>query len=303
VKEFFADKKFRGEALAVIETANEIIEDYQADGFDLTLRQLYYQFVSRGHIANNDKEYTRLGTIINDARLAGLVDWDAIKDRTRHIRERGCWKSPKDIVIGAARGYHLNRWNTQNMAVEVWIEKDALIGVIEDPCWELDVPCFSCRGYVSQSAMYEAGQRILKRDEEYCMDTVILHLGDHDPSGIDMTRDIQERLSMFTSFDIEVKRIALTMAQVTVLNPPPNPAKLTDSRSGMNKDGSIRPDSYIDNYGYESWELDAIEPRQLVKLVQDEVDQYIDDGAWKAVEEQEKEDRESIMKLAAGLRS
>jgi hypothetical protein len=295
MKQCFASKKFSHDVLAVIAQANEIIDEYQAAGFDLTLRQIYYQFVARGFIPNSDKEYKRLGSILNDARMAGLVDWDAINDRTRFIRQRGSWKSPNELIVAAANGFHLNRWETQDANVEVYIEKDALVGVIENVCTELDVLHFSCRGYVSQSAMYEASQRMLgfmdlgKR-------TVILHLGDHDPSGIDMTRDIQDRLSLFTGNvedGVQVKRIALTMDQVNELNPPPNPAKLTDARST----------GYIREYGDKSWELDAIEPRQLVELVKGEIENYIDYDAWKKVEEQEEKDKKSIMALAKDLRS
>ena len=80
--EFFKATKFRASSLAIIDQANEIIDEYQADGYDLTLRQLYYQFVARNLIPNSQSEYNKLGTAINNGRLAGLIDWDAIKDRT-----------------------------------------------------------------------------------------------------------------------------------------------------------------------------------------------------------------------------
>ncbi len=295
MKQCFVPKRFNAAAQGVIATANEIIADYQKDGFDLTLRQLYYQFVARGFIPNSDREYKNLGVIINDARMAGLVDWDAINDRTRYTRQRGSWQSPHELVVAAARGFHMNRWTTQSTAVEVWIEKDALIGVIEPVCNELDVLHFSCRGYVSQSTMYEAGQRMLKLYNEFDKPTVVLHLGDHDPSGIDMSRDIQDRLNLFTEGEgvATVERIALTMDQVRELNPPPNPAKLTDARCK----------GYIENYGCESWELDAIEPRKLSALVYERVLGYIDSKAWEAIDKQEEADKTAIMKLAAGLRA
>jgi hypothetical protein len=197
--------------------------------------------------------------------------------------------------VTAGRTFHLARWATQAHAVEVWIEKDALVGLLEDICFELDVPYFSCRGYVSQSAMYEAAQRIINRYETFGIKTTILHLGDHDPSGIDMTRDIQERLTLFTDDDpdVYVKRIALSMAQIQLMNPPPNPAKLTDARAKK----------YIKEYGDLSWELDAMEPRKLVQLIRDEVELFIDDDKWGEVEKQEKEDRSAIMKVTSTLRN
>ena len=139
MKQCFAAKKFNATAMKVIEIANKIVIEYQADGFDLTLRQLFYQFVARGHIPNSDHEYKRLGVILNDARMAGEMDWDAINDRTRFIRKRAHWTSPHDIVTACANQFHLNRWATQDVNVEAWIEKDALVGVIEKVCNDLDI--------------------------------------------------------------------------------------------------------------------------------------------------------------------
>jgi hypothetical protein len=260
--------RFGADALKVIETANEIIADYQQQGFSLTLRQLYYQFVSRDLIPNADKEYNKLGDIIDRGRLAGLIDWEAIEDRTRIVRENSHWDSPSDIIDSAAASYRNDLWRNQKTRVQVWIEKDALVGVIEGICRRLDVACFSCRGYSSQSAMWRAAMRFRDYWKKDRQKTVILHLGDHDPSGVDMSRDIQERLSLLSNYaPVTVHRIALTMAQVRQYNPPPNPAKITDSRST----------SYIEQYGDQSWELDALEPRVLVALIDKHIKALRDD--------------------------
>lgn len=253
----YVPKRFTQSSLAIIDRAIAIIAEYAAQGFDLTLRQLYYQFVARALVANKDSEYKRLGGIINDARLAGLIDWDAIQDRTRNLRSLPHWDTPQDIVRGAAEQFMLDRWAGQPYRPEVWIEKDALIGVIEPICQELDVPYFSCRGYTSQSEMWVGGRR-MERWLEQDYTPVVLHLGDHDPSGIDMTRDITDRLEMFSG-GVEVKRLALNMDQVEQYGPPPNPAKMTDSRYI----------GYIDLYGEESWELDALEPKVMSDLIRD----------------------------------
>lgn len=249
---------FRAHTLAVIKTANSIIAEYQAEGYELTLRQLYYQFVSRDIIPNTQREYGKLGIALNNGRLAGLIDWNAIIDRTRKIQGDWHWDSPAEIIESSAESYKIDTRATQAIYLEVWVEKDALIGVVERACVEHDVPFFSCRGYVSQSAMWRAGRRI-SRDGRPC---TLLHLGDHDPSGIDMTRDIQERLDLFGA-DVDVHRIALTLDQVEEYGPPPNPAKLTDSRCN----------DYINKYGSESWELDALDPRVITDLISEEIDQ------------------------------
>src|SRR5262249_10346260 len=158
-----------------------------AQGYNLTLRQLFYQFVSRDLIPNNVRSYKRLGSIINDARLAGLIDWSAIEDRTRNLHELPCWRTPAGIIRSCAQQYRTDLWAKQENRVEVWIEKEALAGVFERVCDELRVPFFSCRGYTSQSEMWVAGHR-LKRIIDAGQRPVILHFGDHDPSGMDMTR-------------------------------------------------------------------------------------------------------------------
>jgi len=234
----------------LIATCNAIIDEYRAQGYILTLRQVYYQFVSHGVIANTDHEYKRLGSIINDARLAGLVDWTAITDRTRALRSAAHWDSPQDIVRGAASQFRTDKWSTQATYPEVWLEKDALVGVIEDVCTRLDVAYFSCRGYTSSTEMWGAAQRLLTQQQQGHT-PVILHLGDHDPSGRDMTRDVADRLALFMGEAVQVERLALNMDQIEHYGPPPNPAKLTDARA----------DAYIAEFGLSSWELDALEPR------------------------------------------
>ena len=136
----YVAKNFGATALGVIREANAIIAEYAAQGYDLTLRQLYYQFVSRDLLPNRQSEYKRLGDIINDARLAGLVDWEAIVDRTRNIRALPHWSDPAAIVQAAASSFAVDKWAEQPRRVEVWIEKDALVGVFEPVCEELDVP-------------------------------------------------------------------------------------------------------------------------------------------------------------------
>ncbi|KKL20583.1 hypothetical protein LCGC14_2454000, partial [marine sediment metagenome] len=256
MKRAYIDKRFQVKTQKIIETANEIIDEYEADGYDLTLRQLYYQFVSRDIIPNKQSEYNKLGTAINNGRLAGLIDWNSIIDRTRKHQENGHWDSPSDILNDSADQYAIDTRADQNDYLEVWVEKDALVGVIERACEPLDIGYLSCRGYVSQSAMWRAAMRF-KRQEQGGKDcTVLLHLGDHDPSGIDMTRDIQDRLYMFGS-RVAVRRIALDMKQVEKYSPPPNPAKTTDSRYA----------AYRDEYGDDSWELDALDPRVITELI------------------------------------
>jgi hypothetical protein len=264
----YLPKNFSAASEAIIRRAEEICRDYAGQGYDLTLRQLYYQFVARGWIANKQSEYKRLGSIVNDARLAGLLDWNYIVDRTRNLRGLSHWDSPDQIIQGSAYSYRTDRWANQPHRVEVWIEKDALVGVISGVCGRHDVDYFSCRGYTSQSELWSAGRR-LRGYEDDGQKPIVIHLGDHDPSGIDMTRDIADRLELFEA-NVRVIRIALNMNQVEEHDPPPNPAKLTDSRAR----------SYISQYGQSSWELDALDPSTLDSLISDEIRRWRDQGQW-----------------------
>jgi hypothetical protein len=117
----YVDKNFGPAAFGVIREANAIIAEYAAQGYDLTLRQLYYQFVSRDLFPNRQCEYKRLGDIINDARLTGLVDWEAIVDRTRNIRALAHWSDPAAIVQVTADSLAVEKWADQPRRVEVWI--------------------------------------------------------------------------------------------------------------------------------------------------------------------------------------
>lgn len=184
--------------------------------------------------------------------------------------------------------------------MEVWVEKDALEGIVSKVCSQLDIMHFSCRGYASQSSLYEAGRRIRRRYEQQNQSTVILHLGDHDPSGIDMTRDIAERIHMFAAvgcageepmyreYHPHIKRIALTMKQVDKYAPPPNPAKVTDSRF----------EQYQKEYGDESWELDALEPKVLSDLITAHVEEYRDPKIWNQNLKHEKQQKAILKKVA-----
>ncbi len=282
----YVSKSFKPATLAIIEKASEIIEEYQADGLNLTLRQLYYQFVSRALIDNKQSEYKRLGDIVSNARLAGLIDWTAIEDRTRNVVQWRHDTDPGITIHRALRQFNLDKWAGQEYRPEVWIEKEALTGVIERVCGELDVPYFACRGYVSQSEMWGAAQRL----RSYLADgqtPVIIHLGDHDPSGVDMTRDVLDRLDLFSA-DCKVERIALNYDQVEQYTPPPNPVKFTDSRS----------DGYEEKYGASCWELDALEPRVIVTLIKDTIEQYTDEGALAEIEKTESEYIDILQRVA-----
>ncbi len=321
--------KFKPETLDMIAKVVAIVEEFAAQGFDMTLRQVYYQLVARDLFPESRRwsqsggkwvrdpngtnnalpNYSWLGDVVSDARLAGLLDWSRITDRTRNLRKLNHWNQPHEIVADASRWYNRDLWASQDYRPEVWIEKDALVGVFEDVCTSNDIPYFSCRGYTSLSEMWVAAQRLYKHiDHGYKV--VIFHFGDHDPSGIDMTRDITDRLTMFMrhhwaedrNYDLsskhylevaadevremfEVRRMALTYDQVDEYGPPPNPVKQTDARWKR----------YVQETGLsESWELDALVPSVLTGLVEEGITSIRNAVEWNAALANEHQDREKL---------
>ncbi len=267
----FIPKDFRKSSVELIEFMNTLIESYQDQGYTLTVRQLYYQLVARDVIPNDLNSYKRTAAIINDAKLAGLIDWDEIEDRTRDFIVRSRWTSVSSILDSCVRSFHMNMWQEQEYQVYVVVEKEALVGVLERTCNTYDVPLLAARGYPSSSVLYDFAQSHIIHKSMH-KQHIIIHLGDHDPSGIDMTRDLTERLNLLCGgpVNLAVERIALNYDQIEELRPPKNPAKDTDSRF----------ENYRKKFGSSSWELDALSPQFLNDLVESKINEFIDFDEW-----------------------
>lgn len=294
----YKEINLRRDTIELIDYINKLIVSYQAQGYTLSVRQLYYQLVARAVVENTEKSYKRVASIINDGRLCGLIDWDAIEDRGRDIVMRGRWSSGASIIDSCAYSYHMDMWETQEARMFVIVEKAALAGVLDGVCHKYDVPLLAARGYPSVSVLRELTLEHVVPSIEAGQHVTILHLGDHDPSGIDMTRDLGERIVMFTegaecdTTMLTINRIALSMRQIEEKKPPPNPAKTTDARFA----------DYRRKYGDESWELDALEPSYMVDLVTRHIKVNIDDAAWQARETEIVKVKTQLKKTAARFR-
>ncbi len=276
MKEKFVDLNLSDKSLQTIKIVNAILNEYRAEGYTLTLRQLYYQLVARGIIENFIRSYKRIGDVVNNGPLSGLIDWDMIEDRGRETVQPPHWESPAEIVEAASRQFAIDKWADQDNHIEVMVEKQALEGVLIPVCRTLDLRFAANKGYSSSSALYETGKRLAQAVAKG-KDVWILYLGDHDPSGIDMTRDVDDRLAMCAGVPVQVKRLALNMSQIDELQPPENPAKTTDARFA----------SYVTEFGESSWELDAVEPRRLAAIVTEAVTDLRDEALWDAAVERE----------------
>ena len=278
----FRSVNFRPDSLAKIIQMVKIVDEYQQQGLRLTARQLYYQFVSRDLIPNTPAEYKKLTALLTDARYAGLVDWHAIEDRGRVPDVPSEWTNIASLVESALYAYRLPRWSTQSVYAELWVEKQALAGVLFPLAKEFHVPLMVNKGYSSASAMFESAARINRVTNDCDKPATIFYLGDHDPSGEDMVRDIETRLVEFGCSDLTVTKIALTMNQVEEYDPPPNPAKISNPRAK----------AYIEKFGDSSWEVDALPPDVLAQLIRSAFESFIDDAALEEIKEQEEADKQ-----------
>lgn len=269
MKQHYVSFPFKKRTFALVEVINAIVDEYASYDLTLTLRQIFYQLVSRDLIRNTEQNYNMVGVVTNQGKLMGLIDWDAIEDRTRRFRGKQRYNGVEDIMENAHGGFHMDMWSGQPQRVFVIIEKEALYGVFAPPCFACDAPLLAARGYPSGSVLREfAKNQIVPYWVGAMQKTVILHFGDHDPSGMDMSRDLEERLRLFSEdAEIDFERIALNMDQIDELKPPPNPAKVTDSRYA----------NYVKKFGTSSWELDALNPRHLQQLVFENIKDYITD--------------------------
>lgn len=271
MRQKYAAIRFRSASLEVIAAANDIIAAYEAQGYTMTVRALYYRLVARNVIENNLKSYKRFARLCNDARLAGLMDWDVIEDITRSFKGVRTWRSPRAVLNQAAQGYNEDLWRNQTHRVFLIVEKDAMLSFLNRTCSRWQIPIMAARGYPSSSVLREFALSDMMATKHQGKHLHVLHMGDHDPSGCDMSRDLKDRLGMFFNYGtIDFQRIALNIDQVEELQLPENPTKSWDARFA----------GYADKYGDRCWELDALPPEYANTTIEETVKEFIDMDIW-----------------------
>lgn len=317
-KEKFRDWKFRGDIKITYsdisdkkskyswemnqeDLLNEIVSvvDYfMEEDIKLTNRQLYYQLVAKDLIPNAMEIYKRVCKFLTDARYSGFIDWDAIEDRGRVPEKHAEWYNIKRLIESATYSYRLPRWQDQDYYIELYCEKEAMESVLKPIAEKYHIYFGYNKGYSSASTMYELAQRI-KEEIQEGKRAVILYLGDHDPSGLDMVRDIHKRICEFLVLGDEpvdiigddkdnkffqIIPLALNMQQINKYKCPPNPAKITDPRAK----------GYIEEFGNKSWELDALNPRVLRDIAEKGVKEFIDLAKYNSWIDRENEEKKTL---------
>lgn len=263
----------------IIPVVNEVLGQYT---FPLTVRQIYYRLVSDPYLlfTNTKQHYNSFDSILTRARERGEIDpeGDRIVDDTRHTwgGDAG-WDSPEQFLVAyldhfrsSWKDYDKEMWVNQEHKLEVWVEKGALTRVLDQVTGPFKVLLFPHRGNPSYTKVKEAVDRLHEfwpSGQKIC----ILHLTDHDPTGLKMTKELVGRFERYGGSFIKVRRIGLTIEQVRQFNLSPNFAKKADRNYP----------EYVERYGEECWELDALPPDELQRIVKSEIEKYIDEEAWK----------------------
>jgi hypothetical protein len=253
-----AIKRKRRSKSAVTSVRDAIVE--LADN-PQTVRQVFYAMTVAGLIQKTEGEYKQtIVRLLVDMRERGIIPFEYIADNTRWMRKPSTFIGIDDFLTNGAKAYRRDLWESMDVYVEIWCEKDALAGVIVGETEPYDVPLMVSRGYSSLSFLHSAAETIISNDKP----AYIYHFGDFDPSGQDAARDIEEKLRRYApEAEIHFERIAVTPEQIKTWDLPSRPTKLKDPRAKKWTHGA-------------SVELDAIPARELRKLVKDCIERHID---------------------------
>ena len=229
-------------------------------GQPMSVRQVFYQAVSRGIIDKTETEYKKtICRLLGIMRREKDVPFYWLSDSTRWMRKPSSFSSLENALQNTAQYYRRDLWGNQKSYIEIWLEKDALAGIVFDVTAEWDVPLMVTRGYPSLSFLYSAAESI-SVEQRPCF---LYYFGDHDPSGVDIPRRIEKDLRDFApDAEIHFKRMAVLPEQIKKYKLPTRPTKKTDTR--------------FKNFKGESVEVDAIPPDKLRKIVRNCIEQHID---------------------------
>jgi hypothetical protein len=272
---------------AKTESMLEVAKEVLAVHHPMTVRQVYYQLVSRQVIENSRSQYQAVSNLLVDARKDGTVPWEWIEDRLRRPRHVAMWNGLDDFMQTVQRAYRRNVWPTQPACLEVWLEKDALSGIFEDALNEYGVTLNVGRGFDGWDSIHNAAVRFRDKSKK----TTVLYFGDFDPSGEDMVRSLRERLAEEGATP-EIVKCALTADDVEHCQLPTDFTKKTDTRAAK----------FIEKNGDISVELDALTTDVLRQRLIDEVEARMDLDALAKIQRQESRERKKLVKAVEGIK-
>ena len=237
----------------------------------MTVRQLFYRLVSAGEIPNDRASYQLVSRLMTKARDDGRCEFDWIVDRSRPEYAPCVFADATEYARVMKRGYRKDYWKTQPWYVELWVEKDAIIGSIQDVTDDLGIVVRVGRGFLSTTKAHEIAEHFGSvRSSDLDKPINIFYLGDHDPSGRDIERDLKERIRGYMASGFDLTRLAIHKADIRKFHLPPLKIKSSDSRS----------ESFRKRHGEQCVELDALPPTELRRRIRDAVEHCIDSELW-----------------------
>lgn len=265
---------------SVLAAINTILKD---EPDQITIRHLFYRLVGLGVIEKTETAYKGLCGHLAKWRRSEAIPWSAFADNTRwHIRDE-TFDSVKDALENTATAYRRNLWSTQSCYLEVWVEKDAIAGIVAATANSFGVPVFVARGFASLSSLYDAASTF-REATDAGKTAIIYHLGDYDPSGVAAGESIRRAFRDDFKVNIRFERIAVTSEQIQKFNLPTRPTKQTDTRAKKWTGGDCV-------------ELDSMPPTSIRELVERSITQHINTREWNAIRQTEKLERETLLKL------
>lgn len=252
----------------------------------LTVRQVYYQLASAGLVPLSRKGYRQAQRLLLRVREEGIVPWSYFADRARQVVKPSQWEDVQDFADTVGRAYRRDLWRAQPHHVEIWLEKDAMSGMVADITEPYGVGVHVCRGFSSATFVHEAAAALALLDKP----KFIYYLGDHDPSGLSIEKAVRERLESFGAA-FKFYRLAVTLDDIAMFDLRPLEAKKTDSRYRR----------YVADHGTETIELDALPPTELRKRLTNAITAHIDTGEWERLRRVEEMEQETIRGLASRL--
>jgi hypothetical protein len=283
-------KWYQQKTKEILRQVQEILEEYKGRGA-LTLRQIYYLLVSKKVIPNTLSSYKRLSRILSNARKDGIISFDAIVDRTRIPIKEPSWNGLGSFIKAVKKKYRKSKWKGQEMYVEVWLEKDALRGMIEPITSLYDLYLVVGRGYPSLSSLYEAEKRFKEANKP----VQILYLGDFDPSGENIPQTIKRNLTKYFKIDrkkLHIRKVALTLRDIKKYRLPSAPTKRKDSRSKK----------FVQKYGELCVELDALPPKILEEKLKKSIERYLNSQKFQKRLKMEKQEIKKLEEMIERLK-
>jgi hypothetical protein len=273
------------ESLALLENVHAVLATFRAY-LPVTLRQVFYRLVSTVGYPKDERAYHRLGDLLNRARRAGLLEWDAIRDDGFTRRSPVFWDSPADwadTVLESAKRYRCDRQSGQERRLVLWCEAGGMVPQLERVAAEYSVPVYSSGGFDSVTAKHEVAVEFSRLGL-----STVLHIGDHDPSGVHMFGSLDEDVRAFLERlggDVQFVRLAVTREHIQEMGLPTAPAKETDRRS----------------FSGDTVQAEAIPPDALARIVRQAIVDRIDGGTFDWVLSQEEQERHAAIGRASAL--